>query len=64
MLPNIKKTIGTLEIAGVCEKVEILIGGVAVNGRLVHEMGGDVYCQDAAEGLRKAKEILGISKPS
>jgi 5-methyltetrahydrofolate--homocysteine methyltransferase len=64
VLPNIKKTIDTLNKAGVRHKVKILIGGVAVNNRVVQEMGGDVYCQDAAEGLRKAKELLGISKPS
>lgn len=64
VLPNIKKTIETLQRAGVRDKVKILIGGVAVNRRVVQEMGGDFYCQDAGEGLRKAKELLRISKPS
>lgn len=63
VLPNIKATIDTLKKAGVRDKVKILIGGVAVNSRVVQEMGGDVYCQDAAEGLRQAKKLLGISKP-
>lgn len=63
VLPNIKETINALKKAGVRNKVKILVGGVAVNNSVVEEMGGDVYCRDAAEGLRKAKELLGISKP-
>lgn len=58
VLPNVKETIDALKKAGVRDKVKILVGGVAVNSRVVEEMDGDVYCQDAAEGLRKAKEIL------
>lgn len=59
VVPNIRKTIQILKEAGVRDKVKILIGGVAVNSRVVQDMGGDAYCRDAAEGLRIAREFLG-----
>jgi 5-methyltetrahydrofolate--homocysteine methyltransferase len=58
VLHNVGNIINALKKAGVRDKVKILVGGVAVNSSLVEKMGGDAYCKDAAEGLRKAKEIL------
>jgi len=58
VLHNIDNIISAIKKAGVRDKVKILIGGVAVSSGLVEKIGGDAYCKDAAEGLRKAKEIL------
>lgn len=58
VLHNIGKTIQAIEKKGIRDNVKILVGGAAVTPSIVEEMGGDAYCEDAGEGIIKAKALL------
>ncbi len=50
--------IQAIEKKGIRNSVKILVGGAAVTPSIVEEMGGDAYCEDAGEGIIKAKALL------
>jgi trimethylamine corrinoid protein len=46
---------------GVRASVKVLIGGAATTAEWARVIGADGYAADAAAGVRKAREVLGIS---
>lgn len=56
VLPNIATIIKAIEAKGLRRQVKILVGGAAVNAEVARSSGADAYCEDAGEGIFKAKE--------
>ena len=57
-LKSMDIVIRTLEEKGLREKVKILVGGASVTERFANEIGADAYCDDAGEGVFKAKAFM------
>jgi len=57
VLPMLKKTVEAIEAAGLREQVKIMLGGRAASSEIAEEIGADVYCKDAWEGVKKAIEL-------
>ena len=57
---SMKEAIEKIKEAGVREKVKIIIGGAPVTQEYADEIGADAYAPDAASGVDKVKELLGI----
>jgi len=57
---SMKDTIEKIKEAGVRDKVKIIIGGAPVTQEYANEIGADGYAADAASGVDKVKELLGI----
>jgi 5-methyltetrahydrofolate--homocysteine methyltransferase len=58
VVTNIGVTVEAIEESGLRDQVSILAGGAAVTKTRAIEMGADGYCRDAAEGARRAKELI------
>lgn len=61
-MPEMKKVIGGLKAASLRNKVKVMVGGRPVTEKLAKAIGADVYCKDAMEGLRKAKELITLKR--
>lgn len=48
-----------LKKAGLKGKYKTIVGGAPVTQRWADRIGADAYAQDAAEGVKKAKQLLG-----
>ncbi|MDJ0913596.1 MAG: uroporphyrinogen decarboxylase family protein [Desulfobacterales bacterium] len=57
-LEQMEKVIQLLETKGLRDKVKVLVGGAAVTENFATEIGADAYCEDAGEGVIKAKEFM------
>jgi len=57
---SMKEAIEKIKEAGVREKVKIIIGGAPVTQEYADEIGADAYAPDAASGVDKVKELLGL----
>jgi trimethylamine corrinoid protein len=55
-----QKVIAAVKEAGLRDNVKILVGGGAVNSDFAKHIGADGYGDTAAEGVEKAKELLGL----
>lgn len=49
-----------LKKAGLKGKFKTIVGGAPVTQRWADRIGADAYAQDAADGVRKVKELLGL----
>jgi len=58
---NLKKTIEALKVAGVRDRVKVLVGGAPLSQRFAEEIGADAYAADAADAADVVKELLGLS---
>jgi 5-methyltetrahydrofolate--homocysteine methyltransferase len=59
---QIRMVIEHLKDKGLRNKVKVLIGGASVNQDYADKVGADGYAIDAVGGVKKAKELLGISE--
>jgi len=50
-----------LKKAGLKGKYKTIVGGAPVTQRWADRIGADAYAQDAAEGVKKAKQLLGLT---
>ena len=57
---SMKEAIEKIKEAGVRDKVKIIIGGAPVTQEYANEIGADDYAPDAASGVDKVKQLLGI----
>jgi trimethylamine corrinoid protein len=48
-----------LKKAGLKEKYKTIVGGAPVTQRWADRIGADAYAEDAADGIKKAKQLLG-----
>ncbi len=59
-MPSMKKTIDALKEAGVADKSKTIIGGAPVTQEYANQIGADGYASDAASGVDKIKQLLGV----
>jgi methylmalonyl-CoA mutase cobalamin-binding domain/chain len=59
-LPMQRRTIKLFEEVGVRDKYKILVGGGAVTGRWVDEIGADGFAPDAAATVEMCKSLLEV----
>jgi len=57
-LGQMDKVIRLLEEKGLREKVKVLVGGASVTPKFAGDIGADAYCEDAGEGVLKAKQLM------
>lgn len=57
---SMKETVEELKKAGLRKKVKVIIGGLPVDEKWKERVGADAFTQDAYEGLRTIKELLGV----
>jgi len=54
-----KRLEGELKKSGLREKYKTIVGGAPVTQRWADRIGADAYAEDAADGIRKARQLLG-----
>lgn len=57
-LKEMETVIHLLKEKGLREKVKVLVGGASVTEKFAGEIGADAYCDDAGEGVLKAKVLM------
>jgi len=60
-VPVQRDVIEALEKNGIRNKIKVMVGGVAVTDEWAKEIGADAYADNAAEAVRKAKELIGVN---
>ena len=60
-MPAMKETIAALQEAGIRDQVKVLVGGAPLTQAYSDEIGADCYAPDAACGVYKTKQLLGIA---
>ena len=60
-MPGMKNTIEAIQGSPLGDKVKTIIGGAPVTQRYADEIGAGGFAPDAASGVDKAKELLGIA---
>ncbi|MBW2348171.1 MAG: dihydropteroate synthase [Deltaproteobacteria bacterium] len=58
--PHVRETVRVLKESDLGDRVKIICGGAAMTGKFVQACGADAYARDAAEGVKKSKELLGV----
>jgi 5-methyltetrahydrofolate--homocysteine methyltransferase len=59
--PYVLETVKVIKGSDISSNVKVICGGAALTRKFVQETcGADAYAKDAAEGVRKIKELLGI----
>lgn len=61
-MPEMSNIVEALESKGLRPRVKIMVGGRPLTEAFAKEIGADIYCKDAMEGLRKAKELMARKK--
>jgi len=56
-----KKIEEGLKAAGIRDKVKTIVGGAPCSQGWANRIGADAYAENAAEGVRKIKEMLGLT---
>jgi len=59
--PYVKETIEAIKTSSIGDKVKIICGGAAFSQKFVEACGGDAYANDAADGVKKSKSLLGVA---
>ena len=57
-IPRLKEVIDALKVAGLRNKVKVMVGGVAVTQGYADEIGADSYAPNAVEAVDKAALLL------
>jgi len=58
-MPSMKTTVEALKLAGVRDRVKILIGGAPVTQKYADEIGADGFSESAAGAVAIAKQVCG-----
>jgi 5-methyltetrahydrofolate--homocysteine methyltransferase len=59
--PYVQETVATLKKSDIASKVKIICGGAALTPKFVEEVcRADAHAKDAADGVKKIKQMLGI----
>ena len=60
--PHVEETVKAIRDSDLSVKVKVVCGGAALTPKFVEEVcGADAYAQDAADGVKKIKHMLGIA---
>ncbi|MDD5367965.1 MAG: corrinoid protein [Anaerolineaceae bacterium] len=57
---NMKATIEALKVAGLRDKVKIIIGGAPISQQYANEIGADGYAPDASKSVALAKSLIPV----
>jgi 5-methyltetrahydrofolate--homocysteine methyltransferase len=57
-MPNMKVTIDALKLAGVRDKVKIIVGGAPLTDAYALEIGADGYASDASKAVKLARSFV------
>ena len=57
-MPMLTDVINALKVAGLRDKVKIMVGGAPVTEKIAAEAGADAYANDAVEAVKKAKALI------
>ncbi len=60
--PYVEETIKVIKQSDIGERVKVICGGAALTLKFVKACGADAYAKDAAEGVKKVKNLLGIQE--
>ena len=61
--PHVEETVRALKTSDISEKLKVICGGAALTPKFVMEVcGADAHARDAADGVKKIKEMLMIQK--
>ena len=58
-MPEMRNTIEALKVAGLREKVKVIVGGAPVSPEYAAQIGADGYGRDAAVAVDKVRELVG-----
>jgi corrinoid protein of di/trimethylamine methyltransferase len=61
-LPVQRDVIEALDKAGLRRRVKVLVGGAPATAKWAEEVGADGFGEDAIEGVRVAKKLLGLNE--
>jgi methanogenic corrinoid protein MtbC1 len=56
----VEETIKAIKGSDIGGRVKVICGGAALTLKFVEACGADAYAKDAAEGVKKTKELVGI----
>jgi 5-methyltetrahydrofolate--homocysteine methyltransferase len=59
-MPSMKTTIDALTVAGLRERVKVMIGGAPVTETYAKQIGADAYAPDASRAAALAKNLISI----
>jgi 5-methyltetrahydrofolate--homocysteine methyltransferase len=59
-MPKMVTTIEAIKNAGLRNQIKIMVGGAPVSQVFADEIGADGYAPDSAQGVAKARELIGI----
>jgi methanogenic corrinoid protein MtbC1/uroporphyrinogen-III decarboxylase len=60
--PHVEETIYAIKNSELANKVKVICGGAAVTLKFVEACGADAHARDAAAGVKKIKNMLGIEE--
>ncbi len=60
-MPYMKTVIDELEVAGLRDRVKVMVGGAPVSAGFAAEVGADGFSSSANSAVIKAKELLGVA---
>ena len=60
-MPYMKTVIDELEVAGLRDRVKVMVGGAPVSAGFAAEVGADWFSSSANSAVIKAKELLGVA---
>ncbi len=58
--PHVEETVRAIKSSDIADRVKVICGGAALTLKFVKACGADAYAKDAAEGVKFAKELVGI----
>ncbi len=58
--PHVEETISAIKNSDLAEKVKVICGGAAMTLKFVEACGADAHARDAADGVKKIKNMIGV----
>jgi 5-methyltetrahydrofolate--homocysteine methyltransferase len=59
-MPKMASIIKEIESAGLRSQIKIMVGGAPVSQAFADDIGADGYAPDSAQGVEKARELIGL----
>ncbi len=63
-MTSMKDVVEAISLAGLRDRVRIIIGGAPITARYASEIGADGYAPDASKAVRKVRELLAVQSPA
>jgi 5-methyltetrahydrofolate--homocysteine methyltransferase len=59
-MTSMKEVVEAISLAGLRDRVRIIVGGAPITARYATEIGADGYAPDASKAVRKVRELLTV----